>query len=177
VQHVALLRGIAPSNPKMRNAEMVNVLGRAGLDEVEAVISSGNYIFESDERDRSALEDRIEAALADHLGAPCAAIVRSRRQIDGLCEMDAFEGYDDGPTERCNVTFLKRRPSGGEQLPSSGSGFEVIALQRNAVFFVVDTTRSKTPDVMSKVETAFGKDVTTRTWKTVHRIKDRFVRQ
>lgn len=74
MRHVALLRGIGPGNPKMRNPEIVRVLTEAGLDGVEAVISSGNYVFSSD-ADRGELEDRIEAAMAAHLGAPCSTIV------------------------------------------------------------------------------------------------------
>ncbi len=55
VRHVALLRGIGPGNPKMRNAELVRVLSSVGLRDVTAVISSGNFIFDSGERDRSVL--------------------------------------------------------------------------------------------------------------------------
>jgi uncharacterized protein (DUF1697 family) len=174
VQYVALLRGINPGNAKMRNASIVPVLSNAGLDDVEAVTSSGNFIFVSEERDRSVLEDRIEAALSDHLGAPCTTIVRSRRQLDGLQRLDPFDGQDDGPTARCNVTFLKHRPSTSTSVPSTGDGYEVLSMQRNAVFFVVDSSRSTTPGVMALVERAFGKEITTRTWKTVQRINDRF---
>ena len=176
VQHVALLRGIGPGNPKMRNPELVRVLTSVGLRDVNAVISSGNYIFASDERDRSVLEAHIEAALMDHLGTSCSAIVRSRRQIEDLCRLDVFDGRSDAPTDRCNVTFLQRRPSGSERLPSGGDGYRVLGVQRSAVFFVVDSTRSKTPEVMTLMEKVYGKQITTRTWKTVHRIARGFDR-
>lgn len=169
MRHVALLRGIGPGNPKMRNPEIVRVLTEAGLDGVEAVISSGNYVFSSD-ADRGELEDRIEAAMAAHLGAPCSTIVRSQRQIAALCGLDVFDGRDDAPDARCQVTFLKRRPPAGVELPT-GDGYEVLGLQRQAVFFVVDSTRQKTPGVMAAMERTFGPQVTTRTWKTVHRIR------
>lgn len=171
VEHVALLRGIGPGNPKMRNAVLVEVLEAAGLEDVRAVISSGNYVFRSDETKRASLEDRIEAALHDHLGAPCSTIVRSRSQIESLTRLDVFDGYDDDPTARCNVTFLKRRPSSKVELATEGDGYRVLTAQRQAVFFVVDTTAAKTPDVMALMERTYGKAVTTRTWKTVHRIR------
>jgi uncharacterized protein (DUF1697 family) len=171
MRHVALLRGIGPGNPKMRNGELVRVLEGVGLRDVEAVISSGNYVFSTDEGDRSTLEDLIEAGLEVHLGAPCSTIVRSRNQIEGLCRLDVFAGRGDGPDARCHVTFLKRRPPAGHALPSGGDGYEVLSLQRQAVFLVVDGTRSKTPDVMAQMERAFGKEITTRTWRTVQRIR------
>lgn len=171
VRHVALLRGIGPGNPKMRNAELVRVLRDVGLDDVEAVISSGNYVFRAGGSDRAALEARIEAGLGAHLGAPCSTIVRSQRQIESLCRLDVFDGYDDGPEARCHVTFLKRRPPAGHDLPTSGDGYEVLGLQRQAVFLVVDSSRAKTPDVMARMERSFGKAITTRSWRTVHRIR------
>ncbi|UDY37558.1 DUF1697 domain-containing protein [Dermatobacter hominis] len=175
MQHVALLRGIGPGNPKMRNEVLVGVLERAGLDDVRAVISSGNYVFRSVD-DRAALERRIEAALRDHLGSRCSTIVRSRRQIDGIAALPVFDGHDDGPTARCNVTFLKRRPPTGHRLPSAGDGFEVLAVERQAVFFLVDASRSRTPEVMALMERTFGTGITTRTWRTVHRIAAAFER-
>ncbi|MHB1139250.1 MAG: DUF1697 domain-containing protein [Microthrixaceae bacterium] len=62
MQHVALLRGIGPGNPKMRNAVLVDVLTRAGFDDVRSVISSGNYLFRTGDRDRRAMEQRISRA-------------------------------------------------------------------------------------------------------------------
>ena len=68
----------------MRNAELVRVLSSVGLRDVTAVISSGNFLFDSDERDRSVLQELIEAALHDHLGTTCSTIVR--RSAPACCE-------------------------------------------------------------------------------------------
>lgn len=173
VQHVALLRGITPLNPLMRNALLVELLTSLGFGDVTAVISSGNVVFDSEDGDRRRLERRIEAALLDHLGAPCTTIVRSRRQVVGLCRLDPFAGHDDGPAARCHVTFLKQRPR-GRSLPCEGDGFEVLGVHHGAAFFTVDSTRATTPGIMRLVERTFGEQVTTRTWRTVHRIRERF---
>ena len=172
--YVALLRGIAPSNPKMRNAELAGVFEGLGLDDVATVISSGNVLFSTDSRSPRQLETRIEAALLDHLGAPCTTILRSRRQIEELAGLDVFDAYDDGPTERGNVTFLKRAPTADP--PEVGPGASILAVRDRAVFSIVDTTASKTPDLMAKLERAYGKEISTRTWKTVHRIAKAFDR-
>jgi uncharacterized protein (DUF1697 family) len=44
-QYVALLRGIAPSNPNMANSKLRGV-ARDRADEVQTVTSSGNLFFE-----------------------------------------------------------------------------------------------------------------------------------
>ena len=154
----------------MRNAVLIDVLERAGLDDVRAVISSGNYLFRSEERGRRRLEERVEHALLEHLGAPCTAIVRSRRQIDGISRLHVFDGFDDSPGERCNVTFLQRGAPVGARVPEQGDGYRIIALQRQCIFFTVDAQRQKTPEVMRLLETTYGQRITTRTWRTVHRI-------
>ena len=170
--HVALLRGIAPANPKMRNAALRQVFEQAGLDQVRTVISSGNVIFDSSGHDRRALEAHIEQALERHLGAPCSTIVRSRRQMVLLAGLDVFDGYDDGPSQRCNVTFLKRPlPSGAVRLGDE-PGARVVAVRSRAVFTVIDTTSGATPSLMRELERAYGREITTRTWRTVHRIVD-----
>ena len=170
VQHVALLRGIGPGNPKMRNVVLIEVLSRAGFEDVRSVISSGNYLFRSEGHDRRTIEQRMEAALAEHLGSHCVAIVRSRRQMEGIAALDVFDGEDDGPTARCNVTFLQRRPPAGVGPPADGDGYRFVAAARQSVFCTVDSSRSQTPAVMAALEATYGKQITTRTWKTVHRI-------
>lgn len=172
--YVALLRGIAPSNPKMHNTELRKVFEGLSFGDVRTVISSGNVLFSSDEGSASKLEGRIEDALHDHLGAPCSTILRSRGQIDHLLRSDVFDPYDDGPTARCNVTFLKRRPPASKRPPRTGDGADILAVRSQVVFSVVDTTTSGTPDLMARIEEAYGREITTRTWKTVHRIAKAF---
>jgi uncharacterized protein (DUF1697 family) len=171
--YVALLRGIAPTNPKMKGAELRRVFESLSFDDVRTVIASGNVLFGSPGRSTRKLEDRIEDALEDHLGAPCSTIVWPRSRIEELAASHVFDGYDDSPTERCNVTFLKN-PAEGVPAPEVGEGAEIVAAHDDVVFSVIDTTAAKTPDLMRKLEQAYGKQITTRTWKTVHRIAKAF---
>ncbi|MDQ2650805.1 MAG: DUF1697 domain-containing protein [Actinomycetota bacterium] len=175
--YVALLRGIAPLNPKMQNAALRGVFEGLGFNDVRTVISSGNVLFASPERSASRLESQIEEALLDHLGAPCTTMLRTRRQIDDLARSGAFDGYaDDEPTARCNVTFLKRRPPASQAPPDLGAGSELVALRDREVLTVVDHTGPAGSMAMARLERAYGTEMTTRTWKTVHRIATAFAR-
>ena len=173
--YVALLRGIAPTNPLMRNAQLRQVFEGLSFGNVRTVISSGNVLFETPSRSPAKLASAIEAALHDHLGAPCTTILRSRRQVEQLAGLDVFAAHDDGPTGRCNVTFLKHRPATLDP-PETGPGSAIVAVRDRAVFSVIDTTRSTTPDLMARLERAYGREITTRTWRTVHRIAAAFER-
>jgi len=47
VKYAALLRGMSPSNPNMRNEKLRSVLKALVLRMFQTVISSGNILFES----------------------------------------------------------------------------------------------------------------------------------
>lgn len=176
MRYVALLRGIAPSNPNMRNEKLRGVLDELGFENVASVISSGNLIFDADDgADPAELEELIEAAWPKELGFESTTIIRSREDLERLIAADPFAGRTDDRTSRLNVTFLKHEPEGDVPLPhrADDGTYEAFALADRAVFSAVDSTTRRTPDLMRWLERTFGKAITTRTWKTVNRIAGR----
>jgi uncharacterized protein (DUF1697 family) len=171
-QYVALLRGIMPSNPNMRQAKLKGVLEALGFARVQPVISSGNVVFESPERGAAALEARMEAAWPERLGFTSTTIVRSRAELERIVAMDPYPGLEHRKDTYLLVTFLKRRakvpfapPFGPEGRP-----WRVVAAGDRVIFSVIDTTTGQTPDLMAWLDRTFGREVSSRTWKTVHRI-------
>lgn len=152
-EYAALLRGIMPSNPAMRNSRLCALFEELGFRSVRAVIASGNILFESAPARAAALEERIEKALPAKLGFSGTVIVRSRAQLEALAASDPFKGRRETGKVRLNVTFLK---DGGE------------------VFSAVDLASERTPDVMRRLEQEHGKRITMRTWRTVRRILKAF---
>lgn len=59
-KHVALSRGIAPTNPNLRNDSLRGVFENLGYANVKTVISSGNLVFERPSRNARTLEETIE---------------------------------------------------------------------------------------------------------------------
>lgn len=174
MKFVALLRGIMPMNPNMRNEKLRGVLEELGLAGVQTVISSGNVLFESEETDSRKLEDLIEPTWQERLGFNSTTIIRSQAELQHLVDSEPFKGMDDSPTERLNVTFLKDRAGTDFKFPYEGSGYRVIGERDRAIFSVVDLSGASSPEVMKWLEKQFGKEITTRTWKTVHRILKKF---
>ncbi len=172
MKYAALLRGIAPMNPNMRNDRLRSVLEGLGFKNVQTVISSGNVLFESPSDDPRALESVIEEAWPTKLGFNSTTIVRSQDELQKLVDDDPFKGIDDTPTSRLNVTFLKKPVKTTLKFPyhTEEKGYAVLGMIDQAVFTAIDLSGTKTPDVMAWLEKQFGKEITTRTWKTVHRI-------
>ncbi len=171
-KYVALLRGIGPSNPNMRNEKLRGVFRDLGFGDVQTVISSGNVLFKTQAGDVKELEATIEEALPENLGFTSTTIVRSKTELESLVDKEPFKDAKDSPESRLNVTFLKNEPTTEIQFPyhAKNKGYTVLGIYDRAICSIVDLTRTKTPDLMRWLEKEFGKDITTRTWKTVGRI-------
>ena len=171
-KYVALLRGIAPTNPNMRNDKLRGVFENLGFENVKTVISSGNVIFESPSRSVKKLEETIESALTEQLGFTSTTIIRSQGQIQKLVDKNPFQGMAHSQRSSLNVTFLKKKRRTNIKFPHKidNRDYELLGMYDGAICSVIDLTSSITPDLMLWLEKQFGKEITTRTWKTVERI-------
>ena len=135
----------------MRGDRLCACFASLGFTNVQAIISSGNVIFETKAQNEKTLETKIEKALTEKLGFTRAVIIRNHADLQELVAVDHFNGVEDTPASRLNVSFLKK---GGE------------------IFSVIDTTdkSNHTPDYMRRLEKEHGKEITMRTWKTVMKI-------
>ncbi len=150
MQYVALLRGIMPTNPNMRGEKLREVFEGLGFKNVQTVIASGNVIFESSSKSPATLEKKIENALPKHLGFKSTTMVRSREELETLVKKNPFKGVRDEKPNYLVVTFFKDR--------------------KPELCTVIDLGTEKTPSFMSDIEKKHGKEITTRTWKTIGRI-------
>ena len=174
-RYVALLRGIAPTNPNMANANLRAVCEGLGLHAVQTVISSGNVIFESDTSDPAGLEESIEAAWPSELGFTSTTILRSEAELEALVESDPFAGRTHGRDTYLLVTFAKNPFTIELAFPYQppDRDYWIVGATSGELFSVTDTAASQTPDVMSWIESRLGKEISSRTWLTVNRILER----
>jgi uncharacterized protein (DUF1697 family) len=171
-RYAALLRGIGPSNPAMRNENLRRVVEELGHHNVRTVISSGNVLFESERGDVAALEEEMEAAWPEFLGFTSTTIVRSREQLERLWEAKPYGNLEHGPGTYLLVTFFKHPPTVAFELPyrPPDRPYEILAVVDGTLFSVVDNTTPKTPDLGSWLEKEFGKEISSRTWLTLRRL-------
>ncbi len=168
-RYIALLRGIAPTNPNMRNEKLRAVFENLGFTNVKTVISSGNVIFDADNTDTAAIERQLEAAWPAQLGFRSSTIARTSDQLHDIITKNPFKRYQHSSKTYLTVTFLKHKNTLTGNEPA-GRGYKVIATSSHEIYSVIDLTAAKTPDLMSRLERLLGKEITTRTWKTVERL-------
>src|SRR3954464_9558314 len=107
-KYAALIRGIGPGDPKKSNESLRSVFESLGFQNVRSVISSGNLIFESSERNTDKLERIIESAWTEQLGFEAPTIIRSQDQLQKILESDPFSGVTHSDTSYQLITFCKR---------------------------------------------------------------------
>ena len=148
-------------------------IGGVRLCNVKGVISSGNVVFETSSKDIGALETKIEAAWPKKLGFTSTTIVRSQQQLERLVQADPYKGALHNAKNYQLVTFFKKPPKIDFKFPFQplSRDYRLLKVVDDTLFSVIDTTATgHSPDLMAWLEKQFGKEITSRTYKTIQRI-------
>jgi len=163
-RYVAFLRGVSPMNAKM--PELKRCFEAAGFTDVKTVLSSGNVVFGARAAAASALERKIETAMAKELGRTFRTIVRPASVLKALLESDPYAESRVPEKAKRVVTFLREPQKAKLALPVETDGARIVAMDGAEVFSAyVPSPRG--PVFMTLIEKTFGSDVTTRTWDTI----------
>ena len=178
IKYAAMLRGIGPGNPDMTKEKFKSFFEGFGFTGVQVVLASGNILFESPSNDDETLAKRIEEAMPQKLGFSRSVIVRSESELRHLIDSDPFKGLeqDHNKSTYLLITFFRHHAQSIIlQLPHTPKGkpYTLLGGIGNAVYGSVDLTSGKTPNYMTWLEKQFGKDITSRTPKTIRLILQR----
>lgn len=167
---VAFLRGInVGGHKKISMADLKKAFESLGFRNVRTVLASGNVVFEARGKDR-ALADTIAARLEQVFGFPVNVVLRTLKELRAIIDSDPFKGAPSGPDAKLYVTFLAQKTPGRSRLclPEGAKGVRIVRVAPGEVFSVIRLSADAgTPDLMAFLESAFGKEVTTRNWQTV----------
>ena len=168
MRYVALLRGINVVTKNVPMAKLRISLERLGFTRVTTILASGNAVFDS-AGSAVSVQKKVEAMLKKDFKLDIDVIVRSMGEIEKLITRDPFKGRKVTKDTRQNVTFLgenvqKKEGTLGERVAIVG------ATGQEVCWSVELSPKFKTPDVMARLEKMYGKNITTRTWNTVHKI-------
>ncbi len=175
-KYVAFLRGInVGKHRRITMAELRKAFEGAGYEGVATYIASGNVIFDASEVDAELLTREVEERLEGALGYHVDVILRSAEEIRRMVAGELFAGVNEGDQIRLNVTFIGGENDGRSAPPVEAGGFRVLATSERAVFSVLDLRMIGTRDAMTAMEKAFGKRITTRSWKVIEEINARYL--
>jgi len=166
VRYAALLRGVSPMNCRM--ADLRRALEAAGFENVVTVLSSGNAVFDARKQSTAGLEKKCEAAFPAFLGRGFVTIVRPIDYLERLLGSRPYSGVALPAHFSREVTFLRRQPA--TKFASRWLGDGVFVRVRGTEAFSAYEANEDGVLALRLFERTFGKEQTTRTWRTVERV-------
>ena len=175
-KYIAFLRGInVGGHHKVPMLELRKEMEKLKFENIVTLLNSGNIIFDAVAGDAKNLESKLSAHLEKSFGFPISVILRSAEMIDGFVIDKPFENVLITKDIRLYVSFLHRDVDTDLTLPwvSDDNSYKIICKKDKTIFSILDLSLSQTPKAMGILEKYYGKDITTRNWNTIKRIKSK----
>ncbi|MFK5889323.1 MAG: DUF1697 domain-containing protein [Flavobacteriaceae bacterium] len=176
LKHIAFLRGInVGGHHKAPMADLKKVLEQLGFENITTLLNSGNVIFDAKNSNIESLEELVSKHLEKTFGFPIPTIIRNAKTIQQLYKGTPFKDITIHKDIRLYVSFLKKDTQTKLDLPwkSADNAFRIIAKSDKTILSILDLSFSKTPKAMNNLEKLYGKNITTRNWKTIARIANK----
>lgn len=169
---VALLRAINVGGHTVRMEALRGLLAELGLSDVSTYIASGNVLFDEENGDPAALEERIETHLRTSLGYEVATFVRSAAELAAVAAHAPFAPDEMASAFGLMVAFLKAPPdeAGRERLLAYRRASDDIAVHGREVYWLRRTQQSETEFGGARMERALGVPATMRSITTVRKL-------
>lgn len=176
-EYVVFLRGInVGGNKPIKMDALRREFDSAGFENVRTVLTSGNVLFEAEGSDRPAILKQVKDQLKTAFGREVSVILRSAREIGDLVDAEPFKPVKITPETRLYVTFLANKPPGKLKAApfETPEGAKVLRVTPSEVCAAIELSPGAgTPELMKSIEKEFGRDVTTRNWNTILKIRDK----
>jgi len=175
-KYIAFLRGInVGGHHKVPMLELRKEMEKLKFENVVTLLNSGNIIFDAIADDAENLESKLSEHLEKSFGFPIPVILRSAEMINGFVSVNPFESVLVTKDIRLYVSFLRRDMESDLALPwlSDDKSYNIICKMDQTIFSILDLSLSQTPKAMGVLEKYYGKDITTRNWNTIKRIKEK----
>jgi uncharacterized protein (DUF1697 family) len=128
---IALLRAVnVGGTGKLPMADLNRLCCKAGFENVQTYIASGNVVLDSKET-ASVVKATLEASLKRYAGKPVGVVVRTGAEMAAVLKDNPFAG---APSNRTVAIFLDTPPSPDALESISGQEDEKVALGRREIY-------------------------------------------
>ena len=173
-QYAAFLRGInVGGNTVIKMEALRKEFESLDFRNVKTVLASGNVFFETPvEKTSLGLSQEISQKLKVTLGREILVIVRPIDELRAFEARQPFDGIEVTPGIRLFVTFIREHPVGRNNSASTlPPGIRIISASDGIVCSVLEEQPGiDTVMLMAALEKEYGREVTTRTWKTLEKL-------
>ena len=172
--YAAFLRGInVGGNSVIKMEDLRKELEALGFRKVKTILASGNVVFEAPaENTPATLSQKISIKLKERLGREVQVIVRQIDEIRKLEASQPFKEIEVTEGTRLFVTFFressKTKNKSAYKMPQ---GIRILSASDGIICSVLEEQPGvDTVELMGAIEKEYGREVTTRTWKTIERL-------
>jgi len=172
-QYLALLRGINVGGKNLiKMADLKACFEDMGFSEVLTYIQSGNVLFNSAEKDKTKLTNKIEKTLSKRFDYVSRLVVVTQEELQEVVR-GAPRGYGRDPdTYRYDVIFLKEplTPEEAMQNISTREGVDRAWAGKHVLYFSRLTSRAAQSRLSRIVSLPVYQDMTIRNWSTTTKL-------
>lgn len=169
--YIALIRGInIGRQTALSMDELVAILKRLGMKNIQTYIQSGNAIFQCKNNLKSTFSENISSSIENSRGFRPSVILLSFAELEGAIKANPFNTADG---KLLHFFFMKDTNQSADlknlsaiKLPS-----EEFRLIKN-VFYLYTPDGFRYSKVARKIEKAMNVPVTARNWNTVKKIQE-----
>jgi uncharacterized protein (DUF1697 family) len=171
MRQVAMLRGINLGlNRRIPMADLRQLLGEAGFEDVQTYVQSGNIALTATAKPAE-LENELAALIEQRFGFAVPVVVRSWRQLSAVVERDPIPDAADRP-KLYQVTFLATKPSAAAvtRLRELARESERVAFAGREIYTFHPDGVAGSKLSLAIVSKVLGAAATSRNWTTVNRL-------
>jgi uncharacterized protein (DUF1697 family) len=171
--YLALLRGInVGGNNIIKMTDLRSCFEGMGFADVLTYIQSGNVLFKTAEKNRTALTHKIEKVLSEQFNYTLRIVTITHRQLEQVVH-EAPRGFGkDADNYRYDVLFLKEPLTPDEMMKnvSTREGVDDVYSGESVLYFsrlISRASQSRLPKIMTL---PFYQSITIRNWNTTTKL-------
>jgi uncharacterized protein (DUF1697 family) len=171
--HIALLRGINVGGNKMvAMAALRGMCEKAGFDNPQTLLQSGNLVVECADLEGVALEQRLEREIEKRLKVQCSVMVRTVKEWDAIIARNPFPDAAKSDPSHLLVYCLKTQAVAGaeEALRAAITGPEQVVVDGRHAYIWYSTGVGTSKITPALIEKKLGAIATGRNWNTVQKL-------
>lgn len=173
IQYLALLRGINVGGKNIiKMADLKSAFEEMGLLNVITYIQSGNVLFQSDEKDKIKLTDKIEKGLSKTFKYEAKLVIVSYKELKEIIN-EAPRGFGkDAENYRYDVIFLKEPLTSKEAMKSVRvkEGVDSVHAGKDALYFSRLIAKASSSHLTKIIGKPVYQNMTIRNWNTTTKL-------
>jgi len=172
MKYIALLRGInVGSHKRILMADLRALLTKAGFENVETYIQSGNIVLIS-KKNPVEIEKIVKTEIHNTYGFEVPVVVRNADEWNALFDQNPYPVQE--MLDRIYVTFLHELPDADRMAVFEEMSFDGDVFKRvdKHIFLCFKTKTSNSKLTNNLIESKLKVKATSRNWKTVLKLKE-----